>query len=104
MAFVMRRVFFGKVGVSDQLAKHARDVDDLFQQQGVNIKRRILTDYQSGRTDRVVVEVEVNDLGEYEEAMGRLMSNPENKQAFSAWMAKLTDLIHYAEVETWAIQ
>ena len=104
MAFVMRRVFFGKVGVADQLVKHAKDVDNLFQQQGVNIKRRILTDYQSGRTDRVVVEMEVNDLGEYEEAMGRLMSNPENKQVFSAWMAKLTDLIHYAEVETWALQ
>ncbi len=104
MAFVMRRVFFGKVGVADQLVKHAKDLDNLFRQQGVNIKRRILTDYQSGRTDRVVVEMEVNDLREYEEAMGRLMSNPENKQAFSTWMAKLTDLIHYAEVETWAIQ
>ncbi len=104
MAFVVRRVFIAKVGKSDQLVAHHKEMDKLFQQQDFNMKRRILTDYQSGRTDRVVVEVEVNNLGEYEEAMGKLMSNPENKQAFSPWMAKLTDLIHYAEVETWAIQ
>ncbi len=104
MAFVVRRVFVAKVGKSDQLVAHHKEMDKLFQQQGFNMKRRILTDYQSGRTDRVVVEVEVNKLGEYEEAMGKLMSSPENKQVFSAWMAKLTDLIHYAEVETWAIQ
>ncbi len=50
------------------------------------------------------MEWEVNDLKEYEEIMGKLMSSPENKQTFSIWMTKLTDLIHYAEVETWAIQ
>ncbi len=104
MAFVVRRVFLGKVGVSDQLVKHVKEVDSILQQQGVNIKRRTLTDHQSGRTDRVVVEWEVNSLRDYEEAMGRLMSNPESKQAFDTWMAKLSDMIHYAEVETWAIQ
>ena len=104
MAFVVRRVFIAKVGKSDQLVAHHKEMDKLFQQQGFNMKRRILTDYQSGRTDRVVMEWEVNDLKEYEETMSKLMSSPENKQTFSTWMTKLTDLIHYAEVETWAIQ
>ncbi len=104
MAFVVRRVFVGKVGVSDQLVAHIREVDNILQQQGVNMKRRTLTDHQSGRTDRVVVEWEVNSLGDFEESMGRLMSSPESKQAFATWMAKLTDMIHYAEVEIWAIQ
>ncbi len=79
-------------------------MDDILQQQGVTIKRRTLTDHQSGRTDRVVVEWEVNNIGEFEETMGRLMSNPESKQAFGTWMAKLSDMIRYAEVETWTIQ
>ncbi len=104
MAFVVRRVFVGKVGMSDQLVKHVKEVDDILQKQSVNIKRRTLTDHLSGRTDRVAVEWEVNSLRDYEEAMGSLMSNPESKQAFDTWMAKLRDMIHYAEVETWAIQ
>ena len=104
MAFVVRRVFVGKVGVSDQLVAHIREVDNILEQQGVNMKRRTLTDHQSGRTDRVVVEWEVNSLRDYEEAMGKLMSNPESKQAFDTWMAKLSNILHYAEVETWAIQ
>ncbi len=104
MAFVIRRVFFAKVGRAEQLVKHNKEMDNLLQQSGNRIKRRILTDHQSGRTDRVVVEWEVNDLRDYDEALGSLMSKPENKQAFSTWMAKLSDMIHYAEVETWAIQ
>ncbi len=104
MAFVVRRVFFAKVGMADQLVTHGKEVDSLFRRHGVSIKRRILTDHQSGRTDRVAVEWEVNSLRDYEEAMGRLMSNPKSKQAFDTWMAKLSDMIHYAEVETWAIQ
>ena len=40
MAFVVRRVFVGKVGMSDQLVTHVKEIDNILQQQSVNIKRR----------------------------------------------------------------
>ena len=60
MAFVVRSVFLSKVGMSDQLVSHIKEVDNILQQQSINMKKRTLTDHQSGRADKVVVGWEVN--------------------------------------------
>ncbi len=104
MAFILRRVFFGKVGMAEPLVNHHKEAEKLFQQYGASLKRRVLTDYQSGRSDRVVVEWEVNDLSEFEGVLGKVRSNPEGEQAFKAWEDRLKDMIHYTEVETWVVR
>lgn len=104
MAIVQRRVFFGKVGAADQLVKHIQEGKASFQKYGVNLKSRILTDYQSGRTDRVAMEWEVDSLGDIDAAESRAMASSEAQAYFGAWMGKLNSLIDYAEVENWSVR
>ncbi len=103
MTIVHRRVFYGKVGVADQLIKHLKDGDKTFKKHGLAPKGRILADYASGRTDRVVWEWEAKSVGELEAAMGKIMGDPKAKADFDKWFAKLSGLIHYAEAENWVI-
>lgn len=105
MAIIHRRVFFGKVGVADQLVQHLKEGSGaLARYGGVDFKPRVLTDHQTGRTDRVVMEWQVNSLGALEAAMEKAMGNPQGQAWFQTWFKKLSELIHYAEVENWAVQ
>ena len=104
MAIIQRRVFFGKVGAAEQLVDHIQEAEKRMQQYGVSFKSRMLSDYQSGRTDRVVMEWEANDLSEIDAAMSGAMANPEAQAYFGPWMEKLNGLIHYAEVENWSVR
>ena len=104
MAIIQRRIFFGKVGSADRLVNHIKEGEKALQGYGVSINSRILTDYMSGRTDRVVSEWEVSDPREIESAMDAAMSNPEAQTFFVTWLEELNDLIHHAEVENWAIR
>ena len=104
MAIVQRRVFFGKVGAADQLVKHIQEGEASFQRYGINFKSRLLTDYLSGRTDRVVMEWEVGNLGDIDAAMERTMANAEAQAYFGTWMEKLDGLIDHAEVENWSVR
>ena len=104
MSIIQRRVFFGKAGVADQLASHILEGERELEQRGVALKSRILTDYMSGRTDRVVVEWEVDDLREIEGALERAIDDSQAQAYFSTWMEKLNQLIHYAEVENWMVR
>ena len=105
MPIIHRRVFFGKAGVGDQLAQHVKEGSDaLARFAGVDFKPRTLTDNQSGRTDRVVMEWQANSLGEIDAALEKTMANPQGQTWFPTWFQKLTDLIHYAEVENWTLR
>ena len=58
MAFVMRRIFYGKTGSGDELIKICNDGNFLVRALGIAIKPRVLSDFNSGRTDRITVEWE----------------------------------------------
>ena len=103
MTFVNRRVFYGKVGAAFQLIDHLREGEKLFQQYGAKFKTRILSDYNSGRTDRVVWEYEVDDLAVIDEALNKMMSDPQGQAGMEAWFEKLKPLIDQAEVENWSV-
>jgi len=63
LAIIERRVFHGKVNSADQLVKLMKEGSKIMEAAGVEpSKTRILTDYLSGRTDRVVWEIEVASL------------------------------------------
>lgn len=47
-------------------------------------KMRILVDHMSGRSDRVVAEVEMNDTAEFFAFMGQVMSKPEAAAEYKA--------------------
>ncbi len=103
MAIVQRRVFYGKVGTADRLVEWANEMYGLIAAKEPGLKQRVLTDHQSGRTDRMVVEIEAESLtaldAMFEKVMGDLGSDP----AFQASFAKLGDLIDHAEVEQWTV-
>ncbi len=103
MPFVNRRVFYGKVGAAFQLIDHLRDAEKLFKQYGANFKTRILSDYNSGRTDRVVWEYEVDDLAAIDATLNKMMSDPQGQAGMEAWFEKLKSLIDQAEVENWNV-
>ena len=102
MTIIRRRVFYAKVGMAGPLVEHVREYGKLAAQHGRARKERILTDYQSGRTDRVVWEEEREDGGE------RPSRNRSEDDAFrtaaTSWEHKMNEMIHYAEVENWTVQ
>ena len=64
MAFLRRRIFYGKVGKGDQLIAHLQEGNLMFRGLGAAIRPHILSDFNSGRTDRVVMEWEANTIDE----------------------------------------
>ncbi len=104
MAIVHRRVFFAKVGQAGPLVQHFQEVDKSMRQYGVDFKARILTDHLSGRSDRVAIEWEVENLEEIDASLGRLMGSPEGQAYFGKWLEKLNDLVLYSEADNWHVQ
>ncbi len=105
MAIIERRIFHGKINSADQLVELMREGNKMMESAGVDpSKTRILTDYLSGRTDRVVWEYEVASLAEMEKLYGSAMSDPAMEEAFGKMMGRITELVEYAEVEHWSVQ
>ena len=103
MPVVMRRVFYGKVGRGYELIDHLQEGNILARRQGLAIKPRVLSDRLSGRTDRVVIEWEAESINEIEAVETELRAYPEGDELLEEWVAKLAELIEYAEVETWTV-
>ena len=103
MTIVQRRVFYGKVGTGDQLISHLQEGNMMARGAGMAIKPRILSDYLSGRTDRIVVEWEVESLQELEAVQTELWAYDEGPEMMHEWFGKLTEMIDYPEVETWTV-
>ena len=104
MAIVERRIFYGKVGKGHLLIAQMSELDGLFQQFRIPFKTRLMSDFNSGSTDRIIFETEYDNPGDLEAAEAGGFSNPEAEQTFSQWSAKLNDLILYAEVNHWQNQ
>lgn len=103
MAIVQRRVFFGKVGSADELVGWANEMYSLIKAHNPSINYRVLSDYQSGRTDRVVAEIEVDSLAELDSMLGNLMEDGNARAQFEEHFNKLGNLIDHAEVEHWTV-
>ena len=103
MVFVRRRTFYGKVGKGDQLIEHLRQVNLLVRGQGVAIKPRIMSDFNSGRTDRVVMEWEALTVDELDSVETEVKAYDEGPELFHELVDRLAELIDFAEVDTWQI-
>ena len=103
MAIVQRRVFYGKVGAADELVGWANEMYALIKTHNPGISYRVMSDHQSGRTDRVVAEIEVDSLSELDSMLSSLMEEENARAKFEEHFGKLGNLIEYAEVEQWTI-
>ena len=103
MAIVQRRVFYGKVGAADELVGWANEMYALIKTHNPSISYRVMSDHQSGRTDRVVAEIEVDSLSELDSMLSSLMEEENARAKFEEHFSKLSNLIEYAEVEQWTI-
>jgi len=103
MTIIQRRVFYGKVGSADDLLSWAEDMYAVIQVNNPEMKQRILSDYQSGQTDRVVVEIELRNIGELDTMLEKTFEDPATQQRFSTVFERLKPLIDRAEVENWTI-
>ncbi len=104
MAIVMRRVFYGKVGAADRLVDHHKAGLELLARYGHPLKGRVLSDHESGRSDQVVVEWEVDSMADFEGALEGLMSNADAAREFGAWMDELGEMVHYSVAEQWTLR
>ena len=84
---------FGKSDNLELLAKH-----------GYPMKGRVLSDHESGRSDTVAVEWEVDSMADYEGALEGLMSNAEAAREFGSWEEQLGEMIHYSVAEQWTLR
>lgn len=103
MAIIQRRVFYGKVGVAEELVGWATEMYGLIKTHNPSINYRVMSDHQSGRTDRVVAEIEVDSLAELDTMLSSLMENEDLRGQFEKHFGKLGSLIEHAEVEQWTI-
>lgn len=103
MAIIQRRIFHGKVGSAGDLVTWAHDMYHVIQTNNPEINFRVLSDYQSGRTDRVVVEIELESMAQLDSALEKTMADPDTQARFTSVFERLKSLIDYAEVEQWSV-
>ena len=104
MAIIHRRIFYGKVGSADRLVQLMNEGNEGMARFGSSLKARVFTDAMTGRSDRVVVEWELENIGDMDSQMAVVMGNPDGAAFFSGWMEKLNGLIEYAEGEFWTVR
>ena len=103
MAFVTRRIFYGKPGSADELIEICTDAGFMVRGLGIAVKPKVLSDLNSGRTDRVVIEWELEDLSETMAVEGERDEDAESQEEYEDWFGRLSQIIDYAEVEIWQI-
>ena len=83
MAIIHRRTFYAKVGGAGPLVEHLREFGKLAAQYGLELDQRILTDFQSGRTDRVVWEWKIESMAELD--LEAFQGNQAAGEALARW-------------------
>ena len=101
MAIVVRRTFQAKVGAGGPVIALLKELGDEVARLDPSIKWRVLSDYMSGRTDRVTYEAEVDDLGRYIAFESSMGDSPDMAAKFQDWFGRLSQQIEYSVAETW---
>ena len=104
MAIVHRRIFYAKVGMAGPLVAHMQEGNQVLGKYATMPTSRIMTDDMTGRSDRVVVEWDVESVSQMNSEIGKVMATPEGQREMGQWMEKLATLIEYAEGENWIVQ
>ena len=62
MSLIHRGIFYAKVGAANELVQLMHDDNSGMARFGSVINSRILTDHMTGRSDRVVMECDADDI------------------------------------------
>ena len=65
------------------------------------MKPKVLSDLNGGRTDRVVVEWELEDLSEATAVGSEWDEGVDSQEEYADWVERLSEIIYHAEVEIW---
>lgn len=104
MAIIQRRVFYVKTGRANEIIATNQEFVSLVREAGISTPHRLLTDYMSGRSDRVISEIEVESVGQIEAALGQMMGNPNLAQRLGELQRRIEDAVEYSEVDHLFIQ
>jgi hypothetical protein len=86
------------------LVEHMRVGDQIMSKHGAPAASRILTDDMTGRSDRVVLEWEVEGPSASNTEFYQVMAKTEVQEEMGLWMEKLATLIDHTEGETRVVQ
>ena len=77
MPLIHRRICYANAGAADQIVQLMQNGRAAMVRYGSSRDSRILTDHMTGRSDRVVVEWDVDDMGSMDAALRSIMEDPE---------------------------
>ncbi|MBT99309.1 MAG: hypothetical protein CL902_11895 [Dehalococcoidia bacterium] len=103
MAILHTRIFQAKPGQAGPLVEHFKVAIEQMKSHGMNWDTRISTDYYSGRSDRVKVEWVVEDLGDVDADVAKVMEIPEAAAFLGGWIEQLNNMINYSDADNWTI-
>jgi hypothetical protein len=95
-----QRTFYCKVGHADAVVQLVKDFRAIVDAVGVQAHdERVYTDL-TGKNDRVVWQVELGRMSEWEDAAPKFFQQPE----FASWFERLTSHIESSEAQFFLVQ
>jgi hypothetical protein len=95
-----QRTFYCKVGHADAVVQLVKDFRAIVDAVGVQAHdERVYTDL-TGKNDRVVWQVELGRMSEWEDATPKFFQHPE----FASWFERLTSHIESSEAQFFLVQ
>ncbi|MBC8280802.1 MAG: hypothetical protein H8E48_08460 [Chloroflexi bacterium] len=103
MAILHTRIFQAKPGQAGPLVEHFKSAIEQMNTYGMDWETRIYTDYYSGRSDRVMVEWVVEDLGDVDADVAKVMEIPEAAAFLGGWIEQLNNMITHSDADNLTI-
>lgn len=95
-----RRTFQAKPGAAGRVVAKVKEAEPLLVKYGGPVSR-VYTDFYSGRTDRVVWELDHETISALESFEQEVAKDAEALKFFESWFQGLSGLIEGASVELW---
>ena len=95
-----RRIFQAKTGEAGAVLAKIKEAQPIQEKLG-SPSSRVYTDFYSGRTDRVVWELDHESIGMIETFYQTMSRDQEFTKFFETWFKELQSLIEGATVELW---
>jgi hypothetical protein len=97
---IHQRTFYCKVGHADSVVRLVKDFKRIADAVGVRAStERVFTDL-TGKNDRVIWQIEVDRIADWEEAGPKFFGHPD----FTGWFEQLTSHIDGSEAEFFTLQ
>ncbi|MEX2430983.1 MAG: hypothetical protein WD645_03585 [Dehalococcoidia bacterium] len=96
-----RRVYQGKPGNAQPIVAKLKEYEEFADRGGNPLPYRIFTDRLSGATDRVVLELEAESIGQLEQVYAARGNVQGYAEFLKRWQSEMMPLIEGAFAEMW---